>query len=73
MGMPVYEIYLLGSHKCLRHGRDMVALDYETKSIVLGWFGGRPFGRSHAGDRDAQWQARAVGVREPVRKRVSVW
>jgi len=63
-------MYLLGHQKCLRHGRDMVALDYETKSIIPGWFGG---GRSHAGDRDAQWQTRATEVREPVRKRVSVW
>ena len=45
----MHEMYLLGGQKCLRHGRDMMALDYETKSIVLGWFGGRPFGPSRAG------------------------
>jgi len=39
----MHEMYLLGAQKCLRHGRDMVALDYEAKSIVLGWFGGRAF------------------------------
>ena len=44
-----YEMYLLGSQKCLRHGRDTVALDYEMKSIVLGLFGDRPFGPSRAG------------------------
>ena len=42
-------MYLLGSQKCLRHGRDTVALDYEMKSIVLGLFGDRPFGPSRAG------------------------
>ena len=45
----MHEMYLLGAQKCLRHGRDMVALDYEAKSIVLGWFGGGPFGPSRGG------------------------
>jgi hypothetical protein len=27
----MHEMYLLGAQKCLRHGRDMVALDYEAK------------------------------------------
>ncbi len=69
----MYEMYLLGHRKCLRHGRDMAALDYEAKSIVLGWYEDRPSGRGHAGGRDAQWQTKAVEVRGPSRKRVSIW
>ena len=69
----MHEMYLLGHRKCLRHGRDMAALDYEASSIVLGvdW-GAVPWSAamrpSMAGmtDRD-----REAG--EPIRKRVSTW
>jgi hypothetical protein len=71
--MPKHEMYLLGGQKRLRHGRDMVALDYEAKSIVLGWFGGKAFWAQPCGDRYGQRQTKVVEDRELGRKRVSVW
>jgi hypothetical protein len=32
----VHESYLLGGQKCLRHGRDMLALDYEPEASCRG-------------------------------------
>jgi hypothetical protein len=43
------ETYLLGHQKCLRRGRDIVALDYEAKNMALGWIRGCSLGRSLAG------------------------